>query len=212
MTTETNKFIKDRIKIFDELIDLRNLSREKNVPIISDEVASIIRTILKAKKPKRLLEIGTATGYSSIFFTMSYEDLKVTTIEKHFDRALEARRNISDFKMEERIEILEGDALDLIPKLDGKYDILFLDGAKSKYKEFLQEALPFLNNNAIIIADNVLFRGMVAGEVETPKKHRTIVTKLREFLDEITNNEIYTSSILPIGDGLSISVYKGEQE
>lgn len=209
---ETIKFVIDRVKIFDELISLRDISSANNVPIISDEVASIIRTIIKIKRPARLLEIGSATGYSSIFFAMSYEDMKITTIERDPDRAKEARENINRYNMEERIELLEGDALEFISKLTDKYDILFLDGAKSKYKDFLQESLPFLNNNAIIIADNILFRGMVSGELETPKKHRTIVNKLREFLDEITSNDIYTSSILPIGDGLSISVYKGELE
>lgn len=176
-----------------------------HIPIIMDDTLEVVNKILEEKKPKRILEIGTAVGYSAICFSKYLiEDGYIDTIERDEERIKEARQNISELKLENKIHIYEGDALEILPTLTGPYDVAFIDAAKGKYPIFLEETLRMLGNNGIIIADNVLYKGYVMSDYNKHKQ-RTAVRGLREFLKKLEENENLSTEILEVGDGLAIS-------
>lgn len=176
-----------------------------HIPIIMDETLEVVAKILEDAKPKRILEIGTAVGYSAIRFSKYLsENGYIDTIERDKERVEEAIENIKALKLEDKIHIYEGDALEILPTLVGPYDIVFIDAAKGKYPIFLDEALRMLGNNGIIIADNVLYKGYVMSDYNKHKQ-RTAVRGLREFLKNLDENKNLTTEILNVGDGLAIS-------
>ncbi|MDO5026258.1 MAG: O-methyltransferase [Tissierellia bacterium] len=199
-----NIYIKN--KVSEELEDLRIYGQDHNIPIIHREVAEFIKSILVLKKPKKILEIGTAIGYSSIFFANYALDAQITTIEINEEMCKIARENIKKFGFEDRITLLEGDALDLIGSLEDKFDFVFIDAAKGQYIKFFELIEEKLDDKAVIISDNILFRGMVGDDDLVKRRKITIVKRLRKYLDMLVANENYTSSILQIGDGLALTI------
>ena len=184
---------------------IKEKALEDHIPIIMDDTLEVVGKILKSKKPDKILEIGTAVGYSAIRFSKYLnENGYIDTIERDEERILEAKQNIKDLKLEEKIHIYEGDALEVLPTLSGPYDVVFIDAAKGKYPVFLSEALRMLASHGIIVADNVLYKGYVMSDYNKHKQ-RTAVRGLREFLKELTENENLTTEILEVGDGLAIS-------
>ena len=172
-----------------------------------DDTLQKINEILNEYKPKKLLEIGAAVGYSAICFE-KYVSEKIDTIEQDDDRFTEAKRNIESLKLTNKINLIKGNAVEILQNMqinsdEDKYDFVFIDAAKSKYPIFLQEALRLTKNNAVIVADNVLYKGYVLGDYNKHKQ-RTAVRHLREFLKMISENENLESEILEIGDGLAI--------
>ncbi len=186
------------------LVELENYAEKNHVPIIEPEVAQLLRTMLKINKPKSILELGTAIGYSSIVMA-SEIDTQVTTIERRADMVEISRKNIARANLSDKIIVIEGDAEEVLEKLTGSYDMIFLDAAKGQYKYFFDSATKLLNNKGIIISDNVLFKGMVASDDLVIRRKKTIVKRLREYLIYINNLEGYTSCVLPIGDGVAIT-------
>ena len=184
---------------------IKKKALEEHIPIIMDDTLEVVGKILEDNRPNKMLEIGTAVGYSAIRFSRYLNDNGfIDTIERDKERVEEARQNIKDLNLEEKIHIYEGDALEILPTLIGPYDVVFIDAAKGKYPIFLSEALRMLNNNGIIIADNVLYKGYVMSDYNKHKQ-RTAVRNLREYIAEITNNEKLETEILEVGDGLAIS-------
>jgi len=184
---------------------IKQKALEDHIPIIMDDTLEVVGRILEEKKPKRILEIGTAVGYSAIRFSKYLrEGGYIDTIERDEERVKEARENISDLNLDNKIHIFEGDALEILPTLSGPYDIVFIDAAKGKYPIFLEEALRMLGNNGIIVADNVLYKGYVMSDYNKHKQ-RTAVRGLREFLKNLDENENMSTEILEVGDGLAIS-------
>lgn len=184
---------------------IKEKALEEHIPIIMDDTLEVVGKILEDKKPYRILEIGTAVGYSSIRFSKYLSDNGyIDTIERDEERISEAKQNIKDLNLEEKIHIYEGDALEVLPTLTGPYDVVFIDAAKGKYPIFLSEALRMLASHGIIVADNVLYKGYVMSDYNKHKQ-RTAVRGLREFLKELTENENLTTEILEVGDGLAIS-------
>ena len=186
---------------------IKNLALENHVPIIMDDTLNKIEELLKESKPRRLLEIGTAVGYSAICFE-KYVELKIDTIEQDEDRILEAEKNIKELNLNNKINLIKGNAVEIlqnmvIEKEEDKYDFVFIDASKSKYPIFLQESLRLTTKNAIIVADNVLYKGYVLGDYNKHKQ-RTAVRHLREFLQMIKENENLKSEILEVGDGLAV--------
>ena len=183
-------------------------AHENHVPIIEPEVAQFLTVQLKSLKPKKILEIGTAIGYSSLIFAKALEgDCAITTIERRADMIELALANIAKTSYGDSIEILEGEAEDILPSLDDKYDLIFIDASKGHYLDFFNEALKLLNSKGMIVCDNVLFRGMVATDELVVRRKITIVKRLRSFLKHINEIEGYSSCIVPIGDGLAL-IYK----
>ena len=185
--------------------EIKKKALEDHIPIIMDDTLETVGQILQEKKPTRILEIGTAVGYSAIRFSKYLtEQGYIDTIERDEERVKEAKNNIEDLKLQDKIHIFEGDALEILPTLTGPYDVVFIDAAKGKYPIFLTEALRMLEKNGIIIADNVLYKGYVMSDYNKHKQ-RTAVRGLRVFLKKLTENENLETKILEVGDGLAIS-------
>lgn len=184
---------------------IKEKALDEHIPIIMDDTLEVVGKILEDKKPERILEIGTAVGYSAIMFSKYLtENGYIDTIERDEERIKEAKENVKDLNLEEKIHIFEGDAIEILPTLKDPYDVVFIDAAKGKYPIFLSEALRMLGNNGIIVADNVLYKGYVMSDYNKHKQ-RTAVRGLREFLKELNENENLTTQILEVGDGLAIS-------
>ena len=192
----------------EELQKIKEKALEEHVPIIMDDTLEVVDKILKELKPKKILEIGTAVGYSAMCFSKYLIDGgKIDTIERDEQRVKEARENIIKVGVEDKINIYEGDAVEILPTLDDKYDMVFIDAAKGKYPFFLKEALRMLNKNGIILADNILYKGYVMSDYNKHKQ-RTAVRNLREYIAEVTGNPNLETEILEVGDGLAISRLK----
>ena len=188
-----------------ELAKIKEKALNDHIPIIMDDTLEIIASKLQEVKPKRILEIGTAVGYSAICFSEFLQDNgKIDTIEREHDRVVQAIENIKKAEVEDKIKVLEGDAVEILPTLTDQYDVVFIDASKGKYPFFLKEALRMLAPNGIIFADNVLYKGYVMSDYNKHKQ-RTAVRNLREFLAELQNNEILQTEILEVGDGLAIA-------
>ena len=188
-----------------ELKKIKQKAIEEHIPIIMDDTLEVIEKYMKKKKPKRILEIGTAVGYSAICFSEFLDtNGKIDTIERDEERAKEAEENFKKVEVEEKINLYVGDAVEILPTLDEKYDMIFIDAAKGKYPFFLKEALRMINNNGIIFADNILYKGYVLSDYNKHKQ-RTAVRNLREYLKEVSENSNLETEILEVGDGLAVS-------
>ena len=184
---------------------------DEHIPIIMDDTLEVIGNILEKNKPTKILEIGTAVGYSAICFSKYLaENGKIDTIERDIERANEAKENIKQMDLENKINIIIGDAVEILPTLNEKYDMVFIDAAKGKYPFFLKEALRMLNKDGIIFADNILYKGYVMSDYNKHKQ-RTAVRNLREYIKEVTENENLETEILEVGDGLAITKLKATE-
>ena len=188
-----------------ELEKIKKEALENHIPIIMDDTLEVIEEELKEFKPKRILEIGTAIGYSAICFSeFLNEGGIIDTIERELDRVQEAKKNIERAEVQDRINIIEGDAVEILPTLQEKYDVVFIDASKGKYPFFLKESLRMLNQKGIIFADNVLYKGYVLSDYNKHKQ-RTAVRNLREFLRLLQNDDTLDTKIMEVGDGLAIA-------
>ncbi len=185
---------------------------EDEVPIIRRETKELIKVMILTKKPKRILEIGTAVGFSSIYMSQYIgEEGHITTIEKYEPRIQKAIENIALANKQDKITLLEGDATDILKGLDDSYDMIFMDAAKGQYINFLPDVLRLLSGDGVIISDNVLQDGdVLESHFTVNKRNRTIHSRMREYLYTLKNLEGIETAIVPIGDGLAISTRVGE--
>lgn len=190
-----------------KLLELEKYAIENHVPIIEAEVAKFLKVIVSIQKPKMILELGTAIGYSSIIMKQTHEDTKILTLEKNSKMVEIAKQNIMDFGFDSDIEVVKCDAYEYLLNCDKKFDMIFIDAAKGQYLKYFKESMNLINDKGVIVCDNVLFKGMVCDEEALTKRHRkiTIVKRLNEFLEYISNLEEYITSVIPIDDGMSIS-------
>lgn len=189
----------------EELAKIKEKALEEHIPIIMDDTLEVIEKELKGIEPSKFLEIGTAVGYSAICFSEFLdENGRIDTIEREADRVIQAKQNIKKAEVEEKINIIEGDAVEILPTLNEVYDVVFIDASKGKYPFFLKEALRMLAPKGIIFADNVLYKGYVMSDYNKHKQ-RTAVRNLREFLKELQENASLETKILEVGDGLAIA-------
>ena len=196
----------------EELEIIKQKALEEHIPIIMDDTLEVIAKYLEKIKPSTILEIGTAVGYSAMCFSQYLsEEGKIDTIERDEERIKEAKINIKNVGVEDKINIYEGDAVEILPTINERYDVVFIDAAKGKYPFFLKEALRMLNNNGIIFADNILYKGYVLSDYNKHKQ-RTAVRNLREYLKEVSENPNLETEILEVGDGLAISKIKRSVE
>ncbi len=184
---------------------IKQKALKEHIPIIMDDTLEVIGNYLTQLRPKRILEIGTAVGYSAICFS-SYlsDDGIIDTIERDEERIKEAKINIENMNLGNQIHIYEGDAVEILPTLNEKYDAVFIDAAKGKYPFFLKEALRMIKPNGIIFADNILYKGYVMSDYNKHKQ-RTAVRNLREYIKEVSENPNLETEILEVGDGLAVS-------
>ena len=185
-----------------ELEKLKEKSRAEEVPIIRDDMLELIRFLLIKEKPKTILEIGTAVGFSALFMKSVAPEAKITTVEKVEMRLKEARKNLEG----SGIELLEGDAEKVLAGLSGTYDFIFLDAAKGQYGKFLPDIKRLLADGGILLTDNVLLEGSIAkSRFGVERRDRTIHERMREFLRELTHTEGYVTVIVPVGDGAALT-------
>lgn len=194
-----------------ELLDeIEKFGRENKIPILLDDSLEYITNMLSEIKPFRLLEVGTAIGFSAISFSKYIaEGGRIDTIEIESLRVEQALENIEKVGVQDKIRVLEGDALEVLPYLTESYDVIFIDAAKGKYNEFFEHAMRLCKKGGYIIADNVLYKGMVQSDYNKHKQ-RTAVNKLRMFIDSVLNNDNLEAKLLDIGDGLIIAKVKEE--
>ena len=177
---------------------------EDHIPIIMDDTLDVIKNILEKENPKRILEIGTAVGYSASMFAKYAPNAIIDTIELNEERYNEAKINVQKIGVEDRINLYLGNAVEILPTLNFEYDIVFIDANKGKYPVFLQEGIRLIKSEGIIIADNVLYKGYVMSDYNKHKQ-RTAVRHLREYIKEAIENPMLESKILEVGDGIAIT-------
>lgn len=188
---------------------LKKFARENHVPILQDDTMQVIKTILAIRKPNKILEIGTAIGYSALCFSeyLEGENAIIKSVELDKVTSEMAKNNIKEISDENNIMVTNMDAYEYMKTLNEKFDVVFIDAAKGQYMKYLEQAYRLTQKGSIIIADNVLLRGMVMGGYNE-HKHRTAVTRLREYIKEVTENPRLESTVIDVGDGLAISVIK----
>ena len=190
------------------LEQIKKEALEEHIPILMDDTLEEIAKYLTEIKPTAILEIGTAVGYSAICFSKYLnENGYIDTIELDEQRAKKAIENIGKMELDSKINVMIGNAVDILPTINKKYDVVFIDAAKGKYPIFLEHALRLTKQNGYIFADNILYKGYVMSDYNKHKQ-RTAVTHLREYIKLITENENLETKILEVGDGLAISRVK----
>lgn len=202
-----NNYIRETIKQNDGLLaELEEYGKAHHVPIVQPEVARLLMVLGSVVKPLRILEIGTAIGYSAVLLsTILSPGGKIDTIERNESMITQAKSNVKKAGLEDTVHIITGDAVDVLACLDKRYDMIFLDAAKGQYLEFLPECLRMLKKGGLLFTDNVLYKGMVASDELIVQRKKTIVKRMRDYLDEICKNKALETSIIPIGDGVAIS-------
>ncbi len=200
---------------YDEVItSIRKEAEENRVPVIRREAGEFIKMLIMMNRPKRILEIGSAIGFSAIFMSRFLEDgAHITTIENYQPRIEEAKKNIERAGAQDVITLLEGDALEILPGLSGEYDMVFMDAAKGQYGSFFKDAIRLLREDGILLCDNVLQDGdVLESRFAVTRRNRTIHSRMREYLYELTHDPELETAILNIGDGMSLSIKKGRND
>lgn len=196
-----------------ELKELEDYAAQNSVPIIQKEVGKFLELMINIKKPVKVLELGTAIGYSAILMQKSSKSIThITTIERNTDMVKIAKKNIENYGFEDSIEILEGDCLEILEGLNEKYDFIFMDAGKGHYNHFLPHCLRLLNKDGIIVADNVLFKGMVATKELVIRRKITIVKRMKTYLEMVSGNEELITSVIPMGDGIAVTTRRYSNE
>lgn len=200
-------YLREKTTHNDELLhDLEEYALKNSIPIAEPETARFISVISGIIRPKRILEIGTAIGYSAIILANTLDDGgKITTIEYNPDMAAAARENIKKAGMEDKIDVIEADAKEYLPSASGDYDIIFLDGPKAHYIYMLEDCIRLLNRNGVLIADNVLYKGMVPDDKHVIRRKITIVKRLRKFIDALMTDSRLETTLISLGDGVTVS-------
>lgn len=198
----------NNIYIDEDFIELRNYGIENNIPIMKLETKEFLKTLISISKPKNILEIGTAIGYSSLLFS-KYSNANITTIEKSKEISEIAKANFS--KYNKKINLINMDAKKALNNFNQGFDFVFIDANKSQYEYYFNESLKLLNENGLIVCDNILFRGEITNDDLINRRHITMVKNLRKFLSHITNLDDYVTSIIPIGDGISLTTRRFDE-
>lgn len=204
---EIDRYIRSVIKREEGILkELEDYAVMHFIPVVQPETAALLKVILKIRNPLRILEAGTAIGYSAILMA-KYSDEKtaIDTIEIDEDMASAAETNFKRSGFGSRIKVLRGDALEVMQCLSTPYDMIFLDASKGQYAEYLPECMRLTAGGGLIVSDNILYKGLVAKEGTVEHKHRTIAARLREYLSMLCGNPLLETSVIPIGDGIAVS-------
>ena len=213
--------VEERMRTYINSLDMGNtpfleeLEKEalsKGVPIIRREMQSFIKVLLAIKQPKRILEVGTAVGFSTLLMCeYGPKDLEIVTIENYEKRIPIAKENFRKAQREKQITLLEGDAGKTLKELDGSFDMIFMDAAKGQYINWLPDVMRLMKKGGVLISDNVLQEGdIIESHYLVERRNRTIYKRMREYLYELKHNPALVTSILPLGDGVTVSVKQEE--
>lgn len=188
---------------------LEQSARERRIPIMEKTSMNFIKQLIRLYRPSRILEIGTAIGYSALQMNEARPEAKITTIERDEERFQEAEKRIQEYGLQDHITTLFGDASDILEEMvanDEQFDFIFIDAAKGQYQNFFDLGNQLLTNDGVIVTDNVLFKGYVLGHMDIPKRFKNMVQKIKSFNEYIIMHEAFTTEIIPIGDGVAISL------
>jgi len=201
------KYIRGLVKEHDNyFLKLESYAEAEHVPIIHKEVKSLLAFVVQSTNASSILEIGTAIGYSASVFARAMGGKgKVTSIEIREDHHFLAKMNVKKLEYETEFDFRLGDALNVLDHIEGKYDVIFLDASKGHYQEFLDKCIDKINDGGVIISDNVLYQGMVATDEYVLRRKKTIVKRMRNYLDYITDHPDFTTTLLPMSDGIALS-------
>ena len=184
----------------------------RGIPACDDETLQFLLLTLLSNRPSKILEVGTAVGLSAAAMAYALPDCKITTVELEEERYVEAKKNFSELGIADRITAHLGDAGEILAMMDGEFDFVFLDGPKAQYEKYLFDLKRLMKKGALLFADDVLLYGWVSGEEETPQKRHSIVDKLRSYLQAVTTDKQFLTSVLNVGDGVALSLYLGGGE
>ena len=206
----TTRLTRDNLSnnVPEELIEIRNEYRDKGVPTILTDGLNELLLTLKIKNPKRILELGTATGISGSAMLLTCKNAVLTTVEKMPIMQSEALKNFEKFGVLDRVTSLLGDTMETVPNIQGKFDFIFLDCNKAAYPKVFPYLKNMLNEGGVLFADNVIFRGYCRGEAEVPKEYRTLIQKIQKFNDMVSADKDLITCFFDVGDGISVSVKK----
>ncbi len=199
-----------KLNVDKEIAARRKDALERGIPVADDETLNFLLLTLEMTKPQRILEIGTAVGLSSVAMLLACPNAKLTTMELEEERYLEAKQNFAHFGVTERVTAHLGDAGEILSMMDGEFDFVFLDGPKAQYEKYLFDLKRLMKKGAVLFADDVLLYGWVSGAEPTPQKRHSIVYKIRSYLKTVTEDTDFITSVLNVGDGVALSVYKGK--
>jgi len=209
-------FINNYYKPLNESLDhMRAYAEENRIPIIQRDTEQLLLQFIKIKKPKKILEIGTAIGYSAACFAMAAEGSRIVTIESNADTYDQAAENLADFGLSDRVQVMLGDGEEVMQKLLHKtnvegldqFDFIFIDASKSHYRRFWDVAIKLIKDGGVIACDNILMKARtVSDEYDPEGKYRTNIRSMRDFVEYITDLDNVDTAILPVGDGVSISI------
>lgn len=212
MKDQLISYIQGMIPARDELLTgIEKRAEELYIPILDLETSQLLRVLLASQRPRSILEVGTAIGYSAIVMAQSC-DAAIVTVERDDTRAAEALQNIRRAGYADRVTLLQGDAFDILPTLNEPFDLVFMDAAKGQYPNFLELVLPLVKTGGLLFSDNVFFQGLVAGPEHVKHKLRTMIVRLREYNQLIADHPQLDTAFVPLGDGLAISIKKGGVE
>lgn len=203
-TTPTSQFNVARFGA--ELEEILLSAYRREIPVSDRETLCFLSTLLRALNPRNILELGTAVGASAAVMLSACKTAHITTVEKDSNFALEAEENFKKLNISRQITLMAGDAGEVIKKLDGQFDFIFLDSAKVQYVKYLPDLKRLLASGGVLLADDVLLYGYVTGEVETPKKRRMIVEHIKEYISAVTSDKELRTTVLNLGNGLAMSV------
>ena len=191
--------------VYIRLEEIEKFAFENDVPIMQKDGIEFLTNYIKENNIKNILEIGSAIGYSAIKMALVDNDIKVTTIERDLDRYNIAVKNINDFNLNDRINIINGDALEI--ELNDKYDLIFIDAAKSQYIKFFEKYELNLKQGGVIVTDNLSFHGLVEDDSKTTNRNtKQLVKKIRNYIEYLKNNKNYKTTFYSLGDGLAVSI------
>lgn len=195
------------------LMVMEKEAAEAFIPIVEPEVGQLLLFFARLTGAKRVLELGTSIGYSTICLARGLAaDSKITTVELDPVVIDKAKLNFAAAGITEMVEVIQGDAAVVLEQLDGPFDLIFLDAAKGHYRDYVERCLPLLRTGGILIADDTLVRGLVTGEFWVKRRNRTIVKRMREYLNYITTHPQLETLVLPVGEGVTVSFKKEAEE
>ena len=206
---KTSEFLRQTVgsEAANGLEEIEHFADEHMIPILLPETVNFLAQLVMLKKPKKILEIGTAIGYSGSIMLGACKSSSLITIEHKEELVEIAKKNFEKKGFSDRVTVFCGDAGEILPMLEGSFDFVFLDGPKARYADYLPYILRNMSTGGVLLCDNVLYNGMVAGETETGKK-AGLVKRIEEFLELICRDERLITSVLPVGDGMSFSIFE----
>ena len=197
-----------KLNIDERIVARRSEALARGIPVADDETLNFLLVMLRVAKPKKILEIGTAVGLSAVSMLCELPEARLTTMELEEERYLEAKKNFADFGVTDRVNAYLGDAGEILAMMDGEFDFVFLDGPKAQYEKYLFDLKRLMKKGASLFSDDVLLYGWVSGEEPTPQKRHSIVDKIRSYLDVLTADKDFKTSVLNVGDGVALSVFE----